>query len=349
MPRAESMQRFHCVCGNEVFFESMQCIECARALGFAPERMQMLALDDAGHGLLRLADTADFGERYRFCANRQQAASCNWLIAVDDIDGYCRACRTTEVIPSLAIDANAARWQAMESAKRRLPYSLLRLNLEFETQGPYGTPPMRFAFKEDHRTNPLATEGYVTTGHVDGVITINVAEADAGYREQIRESLGQGYRTVLGHLRHESGHFFFDRLVRPSPALETYRALFGDESEDYAAALDAFYRDDQRHTGSEHVSAYASAHPLEDWAECWAHALHIEDTLETATAYGLSARYHISASAPWLERWRAVSVMLNELNRSLGQPDAYPFVITNTVALKLDFIRDLIRQAGHAI
>ena len=343
------MRRFHCVCGNEVFFESHDCLSCGRALGFWPPFTDLIALTPEDDDHWRRADEVDLGERFRFCANRQQAPRCNWLLDASNGLTLCRGCATTRIIPSLHIDANAARWKTMEEAKRRLLYSLLRLGLEFDSMGPYGTAALCFAFKEDQRTNAFAIEDYVTTGHEDGLVTINVAEADTAYRETIRESFGQGYRTVLGHLRHESGHFYFDRLLRSSPALDNFRRLFGSERIDYTQALTRFYAEPPRSSHPDYVSAYASAHPLEDWAECWAHVLHIEDTLETAQAYGLTGAEALVAHATWLERWGYVSVMLNELNRSLGQPDAYPFVITHTVASKLDFTRLVIRQAGHAI
>src|SRR5262245_38669455 len=200
----------------------------------------------------------------------------------------------------------------------------------------------------------------VTTGHAGGVITLNVAEADDAERERRRMALGEPYRTLLGHMRHESGHYYWDRLVKNGPDLDGFRALFGDERPDYGAALQQYY---EQGPGPDwpalYLSAYASAHPWEDWAETWAHYLHMTDVLETAAACGLSLRpgradepalkTGAQNRAPGLfERltsdWFSVTYVLNNLNRSLGLPDGYPFVLSPPVIEKLRFVHETIGE-----
>ena len=81
------------------------------------------------------------------------------------------------------------------------------------------------------------------TGHENGIITIALAEADGFERERRRLEMGEPYCTLLGHFRHEVGHHFWDLLVRDGGQLQACRALFGDDSEDYQAALQRHYRD----------------------------------------------------------------------------------------------------------
>ncbi len=327
------MRRFHCSCPRapELFFGNDRCIACGREVGFDPERMSVIALDD---------DTAP-----RRCRNGVEHGACNWLVEAGAETPYCMSCRLNETIPRLTKPGNRERWTALEYAKRRLLYSLLALGLDFDADE--GGAGMRFSFLEDQRTNPLVLESTVMTGHARGHITVNVAEADPAYREREREALNQSYRTLLGHLRHESGHYYFDRLIAGSPLLEPFRALFGDERVDYERSLASFHAEGAA-AGWEarHVSAYASAHPWEDWAECWAHFLHMTDTLETAIAYGLIEPPRPESGAT-IARWRALTVALNELNRSMGMPDAYPFVVSAVVEEKLTLIESAICSASR--
>jgi hypothetical protein len=210
-----------------------------------------------------------------------------------------------------------------------------------------------------------ATGARVMTGHRAGLITINVAEADDPYREQTRKEMGEAYRTLLGHFRHESGHYYWDRLIRDSDQLGAFREMFGDERADYDAARESHYRrESEPEWPQAFVSAYASMHPWEDWAETWAHCLHIVDTLETARAYGLvleprpvggSPQQRLSARAVHFERfddvitaWVPVTIALNSLNRSMGLPDLYPFVLSPRAVRKLRFVHDVIVSTSQA-
>jgi hypothetical protein len=201
-----------------------------------------------------------------------------------------------------------------------------------------------FDFLEDKRSNPLVSVEHVLSGHAQGVITINAAEADASYREATKEAMNEPYRTLLGHFRHEIGHFYWEMLVEASADLDAFRQLFGDEQQDYRQALDQYYADGPDADWQEsYISAYASAHPLEDWAETWAHYLLMMETLETALSYDLIAKLEQDQLFEnWLGEWMQLVVVMNALSRSTGHTDAYPFVISPTVQRKLQFIHDLL-------
>lgn len=354
------MRRFHCECGQPLFFENSSCLACGAVTGFAPARRDLLALAPAAPEQWREAGGGD--ATWRLCANRD-ACACNWLLAEPEPGAFCAACASTRTLPQLTTPANSRRWRELETAKRRLLFTLIDLEL----WGP-GSPlrpalPLVFDFKE-----ALPGQDPVTTGHENGVITIDAAEADDDHRERLRASLNEPYRTLLGHLRHETGHYYWDLLIRDSPLLEECRALFGDDTQDYAAALERHYQAGPPAGWQEnHISSYATMHPWEDWAETWAHYLHMTDTLETAEAALLScgpdeARPppaddalfqgiagagpdEAAAFAGKINRWHAVVVLANELSRSMGQPDAYPFSLSGQVARKLFFVERAILSA----
>ena len=179
---------------------------------------------------------------------------------------------------------NEERWRALEAAKRRLIYALKRLGLPLEAKREDAAKGLAFDFLAD------AGPGQpVMTGHDDGLITINIAEADSAERERRRLELGEPYRTLLGHLRHEVGHYYWDVLVRDGGKIEACRAVFGDESVDYQEALDRHYQTGAPAGWEENfVSAYATMHPWEDFAETWTHYLHMVDTLDTAASFGMA-------------------------------------------------------------
>lgn len=339
------MQRFHCHCGQRLFFENVRCLGCGREVGYDPATHSIRALEPgAGDEMFAAGD----GARLRHCRNGILHAACNWLVATGEDAGLCRSCRLNRTVPDLSVPGNMAHWLAIERAKRRLLHALLQLGLCFEGAGPGGAPALAFEFLEDRRRNPRVAEEHVLTGHADGLITINVAEADDVQRERTRRALGEPYRTLLGHFRHEIGHFFFERVLPEGPRREAFRTVFGDERADYAHALEEHYRLNTRNDWNEHyVSAYARTHPLEDWAECWAHTLHALDTVETARANGLLAPAHADESFDeWVYAWMRLTVSLNELNRSLGVRDAYPFVLTQPVIRKLRFVRSVLARAA---
>ncbi len=268
------MKVFHCDnCDHLVFFENTQCVSCGHRLGFLPDQMDMGSLDTH--------------REYRLCRNYEELDVCNWAIPPGDPNPLCQSCRLTRVIPDLAVDGHKAAWYRLEVAKRRVVYTLLNLGLPLEAAGDRGDDALAFQFMAD----PPGGQP-VLTGHADGVITVNIAEANDAERERRRHALGEPYRTLLGHIRHEIGHYYWTRLIaRGAAALARFRELFGDEREDYAAALKRHYDSGPPADWQDRfVTAYASAHPSEDWAETWAHYLHMTDTLEMAASCGVSLR-----------------------------------------------------------
>lgn len=350
------MKAFHCDhCGNLLFFENFTCLRCQHPLGFIPELIDLCALQSTPDQLWQPLVTSAGTQLFRQCRNASEFSLCNWLVPSNDPDHLCSACRLNLVIPDLAIENNLIHWQKLEASKRRVLYSLLRLNLPFEAGD--SKPPLRFKFLAE-----LPGAAPVLTGHHEGVVTINIAEGDDAERERRRVALGEPFRTLLGHLRHEVAHYYWDRLIANSVHLAPFRELFGDEQMDYGQCLQSYYRfgpppDWQTHF----VSAYASAHPWEDWAETWAHYLHITDTLETAASFGLSLQprhpqaatmraelkklsYFSSEFEEIFQNWIPLTHVLNEFNRGMGLQDLYPFVLTDTACNKLRFIHDLLRS-----
>jgi hypothetical protein len=352
------MKLFECqACGQPLYFENTRCESCGRRLGFLPHRQDVTAMEPDRHAWRPLAEP---GHPVRLCANAELAA-CNWLVPDDSADAFCVACRHNRVIPDLSQSRNVERWRRLETAKRRLFYTLLKLRLPLMTR-PQKPEGLAFDFLSDpaDATQQAPT---VMTGHDNGLITINIIEADDAERERRRRLMGEPYRTLLGHFRHEIGHYFWSVLVRDQPCIETFRQIFGDERQDYGAAL-------QRHYGSgppadwqnDFVSSYASSHPWEDFAETWAHYLHMVDTLETANAFGVRVRPRVSRS-PELDSsvefdphltadlnrligaWLPLTFAVNSLNRSMGQPDLYPFILGPTVIGKLAFIHERVFEA----
>lgn len=350
------MKLFSCDhCGNTIYFENAVCERCGHTLGYVPEANALVSLDPSGESLF----SPVLGQHYRYCANALHGA-CNWLVPAEDPASFCLACRHNETIPPIADPTNLAHWQSIERAKKRLFYSLLRLGLPLRTRTEDPEHGLAFRFLAD-------LEGErVMTGHENGLITIALAEADDAERERRRTSMGEPYRTMLGHFRHEVGHHFWDLLVDGQPSHAQFRALFGDESVDYGAALEAYYVNGAPPGWyQDHISAYATAHPWEDFAETFAHFLHITDTVEMAAAFGVRARpstedetlvlppvtfdpYKAPDIGAIIDNWIPLASLLNNLNRAVGQPDAYPFILTPKVIEKLGFINALMHPAPAA-
>ncbi len=348
------MKLFECQnCGQPLYFENTRCEHCFAAVGYLPELGTLSALSEEGplwRPMIRCEGL------FRKCANAQQGA-CNWLVAADGASQFCVACQHNRTIPDLSNPQNLSRWRKLEQAKHHLFYSLMRLRLPL-TPRPADPTGLVFDFLDDE---PSAG---VKTGHADGAITIRVREADDDERERTRLSMGERYRTLLGHFRHESGHFFWDRLIARSPMLEEFRALFGDERQNYEQALQRHYDMGPPEDWREHfVSPYASSHPWEDFAETWAHYFHLVDTLETAGAFGLRVRPHVehgselSASFDFdpytasvkhiVECWLPLTYAMTSINRSMGLQDFYPFILTPEVVAKLNFIFDCIHKGDR--
>jgi len=340
------MRTFSCACGARLFFENQTCLACSRELGFLPDRLTLAALEPTADGTYR---PSDGDGRFRKCGNYVEHGVCNWMVAADDPQALCVACRLNNVIPDLGDAERRTRWAAVEIAKRQLVYSLLRIGLPPVPRSDDPDRGLAFDIKAD------AGGEKVITGHADGLITLNLAEADPLTRERVRLAMNERYRTMLGHLRHEVGHYYWDRLVRDGGQLDAFRASFGDERASYEAALANHYGDASPVADDDqHISAYAAAHPWEDWAETFAHYLHILDTLETAQHFGFTTRLAHPATparhadfAALMDEWMELTVALNALNRSMGLPDAYPFVISPTVRGKLELVHRLVRGAAN--
>jgi len=349
------MKLFSCDhCGHALYFENTVCEHCGHRLGYVPETNGLVSLEADGEGWVAPAYP---GKRYAFCANAEYGA-CNWLVEAGG-ETYCRACRHNEVVPPVGDALNLVRWQTIERAKKRLFYSLLNLHLPLATRTEDSVHGLGFRF-----LNEALAPAPVVTGHQAGVVTIALAEADDAQREYRRTQFNEPYRTLLGHFRHEVGHHFWDILVSQGPHLEEFRRLFGDETQDYAAALQRHYEagappDWQ----ARFISSYAASHPWEDFAETFAHYLHLIDTTEMASAFGVNLRPRVDARneltaridfAPYrlhdiqqlIDNWVPLASLINNLNRAVGQHDAYPFVLTPVVIEKLGFIAKIVREAG---
>ncbi len=367
VPPPTTPRAFSCACGRPVFFGNTECLACHRPLGYDAVRGALLALEPAPArgrpGLWREAGVpARRAPRLARCANLASAAVCNWLLDADEVAAgfaLCRCCRLTRTVPDLGQPAASLWWHRVEEAKRRLVSSLIGLKLPVQSKAEDPARGLAFDLLLPARDGPG-----IVTGHADGVITLDVSEADDARREARRGELREPYRTLLGHLRHESGHYYWQRLVEPTRWIEPFRALFGDEREDYAAALQRHYAGGaSADWGQRFVSAYASAHPWEDWAETWAHYLHLVDTLDTARSFGLDGervelRYErfgagtlAAVDEPGAARFlqlinscMELTGVLNELSRSMGVADFYPFVLSVPAVRKLHLVHRVIHE-----
>lgn len=302
---------------------------------------------------------------YKRCLNLSTPASCNWLIPENDPQDMCRACRLNRTIPDLTDPAhpdNGYLWGLVELAKRRLVSSLILLKLPVASR--MTEDPQRGVMFDFLRT--LHNGPHVMTGHDTGLITLNIDEADDVKREAVRKAMHEPYRTLLGHFRHEIGHYYWDRLINGTSWLDGFHALFGDETLDYAESLKRNYENGPPSDWPLHfVSSYASSHPWEDWAECWAHYLHMRDAIDTALSFGLSVdRFNLEFTPftmdalyqpdhpqaeqflAFLNHWTRLTTMLNEMSRSMGQPDFYPFVLPRDVVGKLHFIHLVVTSGS---
>ncbi len=322
------MKRFYCDCGSQVFFDTRKCLGCNRFLGFDPQTMEMAALSDQS----------------RLCNNGLEFGVCNWLLDEEDNHPLCRACQFNRTVPNQSLPGNRIRWHRLEEGKKRLFFTLMRLGLPLIDGWRDPKRGLLLDFIEDARSREQFPESFVSTGYLGGIITINALEADEVARITTKEELGEDYRTVLGHLRHESGHYYWQRLDPDQDLQGRFQEVFGDPARDYSAALALHYSEGAPDRWRDfYISAYASAHPVEDWAETWGHYLHIYDALETAAAHGVSKHWPEDMDIRQrIALWRDLSITLNELNRSVGRGDAYPFVINSMVEGKLEFVDDVI-------
>ncbi len=352
---------FHCRCGEPVFFRNSRCVACNSPLAYEPNLRKIITLEPAGpEDLWALAEDGEAGGRlYRRCANLFSAAACNWAIAAPDggatRQSFCQCCRLDRTIPDLSIAANQEAYHRISIAKRRLVACLITLGLpvasriseDFERG-------LAFDFLRSPFDGPR-----ILTGYENGIVTLNIEEAEDSSRERIRREMGEAYRTLLGHLRHETGHYYWDRLIAGTAWIDDFRRVFGDERENYAAALQTRYQQGPPRGWEENcVTAYAGVHPWEDWAETWAHYLHMMDTIDCALSLGLDPDSSIEMKVQpftadalcrpqdpegprflhFINSWIRLTAALNELSRAMGLNDFYPFVWSRNVVAKLHFV-----------
>jgi hypothetical protein len=349
------MRHYQCTCGNILFFDNSACLQCAAEVGYDPTDDQMVALTD---------DAA-----WQRCANGVAYGVCNWVVPRGGAETLCASCLLNRTIPDLSVLGNLDAWHKIEIAKRRILYTLARLGLA--PVGKRQDPVNGLAF-DFLRPTPAAP---VLTGHEDGVITLNVDEAEDLERERRKEALGESYRTLIGHFRHEVAHYYWDRFFAnrtdDDPNLAAFREVFGDEREDYNAALQRHYTQGPIAAApGTFITTYASVHPWEDWAETWAHYLHMIDGNETARSFGLKSdavpipftpfpteAVTLPRQLAWpegekeefltlLRDWAKLSPAINEIVASLGHPTFYPFVFSDTIIRKFFFVHHMVKFHG---
>lgn len=355
------MKIYNCnVCGELVYFENSMCLNCNSELGYIPELDEMTVITVAGDNLYKSSSALSGNSLFKKCSNYQYENVCNWMVNEADPQSQCISCRLNLMLPDLGIHENRIYWHKLEQAKRRLVYSLLRLNLPLVGKNVNRKEGLGFAFLKDDTWSSFRETKKVMTGHSEGLITINLAEANDAVREKVRLKMNERYRTLLGHFRHEIGHYYWSRLIEKNKELlSRFRELFGDERQNYNKSLNQYYK-----TGpapgwqSVFVSAYASSHPWEDWAESWAHYMHMVESLETARSWGLSVKYKkglqqsevdMNSSgesfSDMLNQWIYLGIALNSLNRSMGMADVYPFILSPSSIGKMEFVHNVI--CGH--
>lgn len=353
------MRAFACShCGQLLFFENSHCLRCGTTLGFVHEELALRSIESIAWNRYRTIDAESTGHarRYKRCA-RASLAACNWLLNAEDSHELCASCRLTSSTPALHSDTELRAFAQTESAKRRLLYQMYDLGLPIVTRDQDASRGLAFvlAFRSEAQR--------VTTGHLRGVITLDLRECDNVHRERLRHQFGEPYRTLLGHFRHEIGHYYWDVLIEGRRDQARFRTLFGDERTDYREALKRNYEAGSPRWSSRHVSAYAAAHPWEDWAETFAHYLPIRDTLQTAANFGLRVSPSARTIAPLggklsarateavaeldfdqvVNEWLPLTYAFNAANRSMGKEDLYPFVLAPAVIEKLSFVHDIVR------
>lgn len=345
------MRQFHCDnCSHVVEFSAQVCPQCASPLGYVSASRAIRPLRPTAHDAV--FETTDGELPLWRCLNA--AWGCNWMVPTGSETPWCRSCQLTRGRPDEARPDAVAAWTTAEAAKRRLVYQLDELGLPIDIRSPSAPDGLVFDLVY------LPGEGGIT-GHLDGVVTLDLAETDDRHRDELRRQLGEPFRTVIGHLRHEVGHYYWQRLVEQAGELANFRRLFGDERTDYQSAVERHYA-----SGTDgwdpnvFVTSYAASHPLEDWAESFAHYLHILDTLDTAAAYGLAPEASCTESVDsvdfdrLLDRWRPIATGVNAIAESLGVAAVYPFDMRGEVIDKLAFVHRQVtahteRDVDHAI
>jgi hypothetical protein len=356
------MKLYTCAkCQNLLYFENTVCLSCGSPVGFDASTLSMITLTSTnGKDFTNINNNR---QTWRFCTNAIHA-TCNWIVPAAQTGEFCIACDLNRIIPSLNNPESLRRWRLIEVAKHRLVYSLLRFHLPVESKQGDEETGIAFDFMADNDPKKR-----VMTGHDSGTITLNIEEADEAQRVKHKLDLGERYRTLLGHFRHEIGHYYWEVFFKNnSKGVEKFRKIFGDDSMDYAKALEKYYENGvPDNWNNNFISPYATSHPWEDWAESWSHYLHLMDTLETAYSFGIAVNprkandqqemqanisrdpYNIANFDEIIKMWLPLTFAVNSLNRSMGHQDFYPFIISNAIIEKLRFIHEEVKNYSKAV
>jgi hypothetical protein len=361
------MQTYRCKCGNRLYFDNSICLTCQRDVGWCEgcgriTALEPVAVNGATTGEFRCG-YEDCGKTIRKCHNYLVENVCNRCFVADGspppagvstdeaaANKLCNACLLTETIPDLNVTGNREKWAGLEAAKRRLLYTLDRLGLPYAN----ANPKLTFDFKADvvppnNEWRKVGAKEIVYTGHADGKITINIREADDAAREALRVQFHEEHRTLIGHFHHEVGHYFWQLLVQNKRETECIR-VFGDHNTPaYADAMSAYYQNGpQQSWPATFISAYASSHPWEDFAETFALYLDMVSVLDTASHLFRSVRANFRSRSvtSLVERYQEVGILVNEFNRTVGLIDLVPEIIVAPVVEKLAFIHTLLKRAA---
>lgn len=332
------MRDFVCrTCGQQLSFENTLCLKCSSHLGFHLPTRTIYSFDASEEPDIE-------GTTLTRCANNKVAA-CNWMVEKGvGKEALCESCRLTLTRPSDGDTDALEKFAEAELAKRRVILELTELELPIVGRSEDEQNGLGFDLLSSENRK-------VITGHANGLITLDLAEGDDVHREQLRVSMDEPYRTLIGHFRHEIGHYFQMALVGSGDRRPRFEELFGNPDDDYQAALDRHYNDGPPDNWrSDYVSSYATMHPAEDWAETFAHYLHIRDTLDTAAAFAMApAGATLDSALPGevgferiIELWLPLSWSLNQINRSMGHQDLYPFVLPARVLEKMAFVHSVV-------
>lgn len=326
------MRTFQCECGQTLFFHSVQCLACKRKVGMCTTCNQVSAINENESGEMHCG-VNDCGATITRCSNSSQGFCNRYPPAQNNADVMCDYCATTNLIPDLSINGNLAAWKKLETAKQRVLYVLDMIRLPFRPAPDAHV--LRFEFKADNQQA-------IYTGHFDGCITINIREADSVERERTRVEFSEPQRTLVGHIRHELGHYYWDRLVRGRDE-EAFRTIFGDErNPSYEEALKQHHNDSlPKNWPANYVSAYAAMHPWEDFAETFGAYLDMVSVLDTAQSFQIASR-ELESLDQMVKQYQQVGMVANELNRDMGLIDLVPEVFTSGVVKKLDYVHGLV-------
>ena len=351
------MRAFACpVCRGFVPFEALHCPSCAVGVGLHLRSHSMLAVNEG---------TAEVDGQVWVRCTQHEPLGCNWLVPTEyeaAARGRCLADSLIRREPDLDDTIAREKLVTTAGALRRLVYQLVDIGLPVD---PYWRRDGGLAFD---LLSSYSTGEKILIGHANGVITIDLVESLDAYRESLRVRLGEPYRTMLGHFRHEAGHYYQNILVETGPGAQKYldrcRELFGDERASYSDALDRHYKFGAPAQWQDtFISEYATMHPWEDFAECFAHYLHITDTLDTTREAGMVLHadrvrfagprdiaplesYCAGPIEHLLFDWRWISLFFNRVNMAMGKNPLYPFDITQPVADKLGFVHAVVADAA---